>query len=252
MTNLPSDHPVEAVQGPPADPLASLHKMSRTAGLGSQEYVAVNATAVASVLLGLASILAVLLGTILLVVPIATIIVAGIAMRQINRSAGTQTGKGIALLGMVLALGCVGLFGGRELLHQRQVRGEQGEIVAKIEQLGKDLSQTNYDAAWELFGSRLKERVTKEQFVDVWTRVQASPLYGHISAMHSNGIVDVQIDRESGTTFARGVILVQLASGREDRREALFRKTEDQGWVIEDVQGFFAPPAPPQPQQHGP
>src|SRR5689334_14102784 len=162
-----------------ADPLASLHKMSRTAGLGTTEYVEVNSTAVAALLLGLASGLAVL-GSILLIIPAVALVVSILALRQIRHSAGTQTGTGIAILGMVLALLCIGLVGGREALHARQVAKEKDQILSLLEGLGKNLNQANYDAAWEQFGPRFKGRITKEEFTDRWTRVQASPYFGQI------------------------------------------------------------------------
>ena len=49
---------VNSPQGP--DPLAKLHKMSTTAGVASQQYVAVNTSAVIAALLGVASALALL------------------------------------------------------------------------------------------------------------------------------------------------------------------------------------------------
>ena len=52
-----------------ADPLSKLHKMSTTAGLASQQYVAVNIAAVMAALLGVASGLSVF-SPLLLVIPI--------------------------------------------------------------------------------------------------------------------------------------------------------------------------------------
>src|SRR4051812_25063806 len=95
-----------------ADELARLHHMSTTAGLGTQEYVAINPVAVAAVLLGLASALS-LLDNILLVVPIAAIICSLIAMKQIKNSNGTQTGKGLVTLGLLLSIGFAGFIGSR-------------------------------------------------------------------------------------------------------------------------------------------
>ncbi len=84
------------------DPLLHLHKMSTTAGVGNDDYVAVNVTAVVAVLFGLASLLAVL-NTVLLVFPIVGVILGVIAFRQVSHSNGTQTGKGLAVLGLGLS-----------------------------------------------------------------------------------------------------------------------------------------------------
>src|SRR5437763_244038 len=81
--------------------LASLHKMSTTAGVTNLGYVAVNQTAIVAALLGLASALA-FFGWLLLVIPIVGVVFAIVAIRQINDSSGTQTGRGLALLGLAL------------------------------------------------------------------------------------------------------------------------------------------------------
>src|SRR4051794_6725127 len=84
------------------DPLSHLHKMSTTAGLGSTDYVAVNGVAVATIFMGLASSLA-LLDVTLLAIPLVTVVLAIIALRQIANSNGTQTGRLLAWGGLVLA-----------------------------------------------------------------------------------------------------------------------------------------------------
>src|SRR3954454_3634686 len=99
----PQTPPENRKSSPPGDddPLSHLHKMSITAGLGSGEYIAVNGAAVAAVLLGLASALA-LMNELLLIIPFTGIIVAIVALRQIRRSNRTQTGVGLVVLGLVL------------------------------------------------------------------------------------------------------------------------------------------------------
>src|SRR5207248_1399492 len=84
------------------NPLASLYKMSTTAGVGTQEYVAINGTSIAALILGVGSVV-VVLSNILLVVPLAGVICALVAMRQIANSNGTQTGRGFAAIGLGLA-----------------------------------------------------------------------------------------------------------------------------------------------------
>ena len=103
--------PVESpgAHGANGDPLSKLYHMSNTAGVGTQEYVAINPTAVAALILGLASVLA-LLGSILLVVPAAGIVCGLVAISQIRKSNETQTGLALAACGLVLS---IGLGGGR-------------------------------------------------------------------------------------------------------------------------------------------
>src|SRR3954452_11695166 len=85
------------------DPLSSLYKMSRTAGLGTTEYVAINGAAVTAAILGLASALAIM-ADVLLVIPLVGIIFAIVALRQISHSSGTQGGRALAWAGLVLSL----------------------------------------------------------------------------------------------------------------------------------------------------
>src|SRR5438552_9086922 len=105
MTDLMPKRPADASTDNSGqdDPLAHLHKMSTTAGLGTTEYVAINPLAVTTIFLGLASALALLDNT-LLALPIAAVICGIFALRQISRSGGTQTGRGLAILGLLLAL----------------------------------------------------------------------------------------------------------------------------------------------------
>src|SRR5688572_22362990 len=86
-----------------AEHLAHLHKMSTTAGVTNQDYVAVNTVAIVAAVLGLASGLA-FFGWLMLVVPLAGIVFAVVAIRQINDSSGTQTGKGLAMIGLALCV----------------------------------------------------------------------------------------------------------------------------------------------------
>ncbi|WP_428938959.1 DUF4190 domain-containing protein [Fontivita pretiosa] len=224
---------------PGDDPLAKLHKMSRTAGLGSAEYVAINATAVAAIILGLLSFGAVL-SEVLLVLPLAAVVSGIIAIRQIRNSAGTQTGRGIALIGILLGLGFLGAVGGGKLLHLREVRQERGKIIALIEQFGQNLSRGDFEAVWEQFSPRFHQRVRKEDFLNLLSRMTSSPYYGKVLGVRSTGIVDVERDPQTGVYYGRGMILVDLEKSQEDdRRAALFSKTSQGQWVFEDIEGYF-------------
>src|SRR5690348_12044880 len=118
-TQQPETQPTETpASDPTADPaelhLARLHKMSTTAGLGSTDYVAVNTPAVIALILGLAS-AAVLIDPIFFVVPLAGLICSIMAISQIRRSNGTQTGLGLAALALLLTFGFSAFVGYRAL-----------------------------------------------------------------------------------------------------------------------------------------
>src|SRR5688500_6602889 len=118
------------------DPLASLHKMSNTAGITSQEYVAINIPSIIALLLGLASVVAVLT-PVLLVVPLAAVVTAFAALSQIRASNGTQTGRAFAILGVVLALEIGSFVVVREVTRRYQSQADRQAIAAKIDELGR-------------------------------------------------------------------------------------------------------------------
>src|SRR5437762_797964 len=89
------------------DPMTRLYKMSTTAGVGSQDYVAINNAAIVSVILGLCTALA-FLGIPFLIVGAAGIVFGIIAIAQIRHSNGTQGGIGLAVLGILLSLALAG------------------------------------------------------------------------------------------------------------------------------------------------
>src|SRR5207237_7613213 len=116
--------------------LAQLHRMSTTAGVTNVGYVAVNHTAIVAVLLGLASALA-FFGWLLLIVPVVGIIFAIFAVRQINDSSGTQTGKGLAYVGLLLCL----LLGGSAIaLRAMQLAGVRADDAAFASTLAESRS----------------------------------------------------------------------------------------------------------------
>src|SRR5690349_615074 len=109
MPEMKQDQTVSGVTSPAApvddlgpDPLRSLHKMSTTAGISSQEYVAINTAAVWTAALGVASLFA-LIDPILLVIPLAAVVFGFVALHQIKDSNGTETGRSWAWLGLLFA-----------------------------------------------------------------------------------------------------------------------------------------------------
>src|SRR5687768_5111201 len=90
-----------ATADPAPDPLHNLYRMSRTAGLGSGEYVAINNTSVIAFLMGVASVLA-LLNPFLLVFAVVAVVLGVMALIQIRSSNGTQTGRAFAIAGILL------------------------------------------------------------------------------------------------------------------------------------------------------
>ena len=142
-----------AAPDPAAEHLSHLHKMSTTAGVSNSDYVAVNPLAVVAALLGLASGLA-FAGWPLLVVPVVGIVFGVVAIRQINDSNGTQTGRGFAILGVAL---CVLLAGGmmaKRYVEAAAVRADEEAISSTIAQTGRLIGAGDYKQAYAQFTMR--------------------------------------------------------------------------------------------------
>src|SRR5690242_19183421 len=114
-------------QQPPADPIAALHKMSTTAGISTGEYVAINNLAISAAVLGLATAL-VFVGLPFLLLGLAAIGLGVVALRQIHDSNGTQGGRGLAILGILLALLLSGSAIARQMAGEAALRPEKQAI----------------------------------------------------------------------------------------------------------------------------
>lgn len=242
------------------DPAVSgLFRMSRTAGVGLQDYAEVNVLAVTGLLLGIASFLAVIVPDTLaiLLVPLAAAIVCVVAFVQVRRSNGTQTGLLLALGGLALALTFAGihLYGYfKTNWTERQWTGELNALVAKM--LPAATTQ-GANGAYELFDDRFREQVTLETFVRtmqprmaVVTEVKVSDLV--VYSASDDGIVTAQ------------TLLRLSGNGRSPEGELRpfsveepieFRRPVGQPWQIHGITGWFgatkAPPVPGAPGAAG-
>src|SRR5437667_6109780 len=131
--------------------------MSTTAGLGSGDYVAVNGAAVFALLLGMASAL-IFFADYLLVIPLTCVLVAIVAWVQINTSNGTQTGKALIVLALLLAVGFGGLVSARNIIAWQTTRDDRAAIMNLIDQLGNDIKTGDFQAAYCRFSGRLDSR----------------------------------------------------------------------------------------------
>ena len=231
-TSPPTDAP---------DPLAHLHKMSTTAGLGTTEYVAINGPSVVAVILGLASALAIVDKT-LLIVPLAGVICSIVALRQIGKSAGTQTGRGLAVLGLLLSLGFAGYVGYMGIAKASQEKSDKAAIEAIIVELTGYIQKGEFDKAYNLFSPRFQERVPLQRFKDVMGYVKSHPQYGNLKGMTTNGRYAFDSDENTGIRIGQVILLMNLDKFTEpSRQDAVFRVVGGQ-WKIENIPGLF--PAP--------
>lgn len=227
------------------DPLTHLHKMSTTAGLGSTDYVAINGPSVVAVILGLASALAVV-ATILLIVPIAGVICAAVALYQVGKSGGTQTGRGLAILGLLLSLGFAAYVGYAGIAKARQESRDQAAIELLITDFTGHAQKSEFDQAYALFSPRFQERVTPQQFTDTMRYVREHPTYGKLQGITTNGRYDFTSDPATGVRIGQAILLMQLDKIPDlSRMEAVFRLVGGQ-WKFDNIPSMF--PAPQQQQ----
>jgi hypothetical protein len=248
MTDVSPDNSAASSSGVPngKDPLSGLYKMSTTAGLGSADYVAINATSIVALLLGVASILCLIFGTGLLVVPVAAVICAVIAWRQISNSSGTQSGRILAIGGLALAL----VFGGMQLVRSAQAaarqRADEAELNAVISTFGDAIKAHNYDAAYALFSEAFSRQVPKADFVQKWKPLENHPTLGALKSVEGNGAFSFEFDSASDLRYAVTLLVLTFEKAQTPSRfDVVFRRQGDK-WVIENIPTLFnqQPPAP--------
>jgi hypothetical protein len=221
-----------------ADPSLKLHKMSTTAGLGSGDYVAINGTAIAALLLGITSSLVLFGLMLLMLIPLAGIVCAVLAFRQISDSNGTQTGRGLAALGLLLSLGFGGVYVGKETVESVRNSGDETQITAIISQIESAVKAEKYEDIYALCGDQFKQRVPVKQFVDRWRAMNNSPVLGKITAIQSK-LLKFETDPVTEERVSNGLVLFSFEKvPGQDRQGMIFRKVGDK-WVIADLPSAF-------------
>lgn len=240
----PSEAPVQRDPAADTDPLLHLHKMSTTAGLGTQEYVAINVTAVVAALFGVASVLA-MINNILLVIPLVGAVLAIVALTQIHNSNGTQTGKGLALIGLLLCGGLTLVLISAKVIEGIHRAQDQRSIAAVCEQFGSLVAQRKYDDAYNLFDADFQDRFKLDQFKNRLASIQEAKLAPPIDQITWNGLIQFQTD-EGGSDTAETVMKLHYKGLTGEQREgARFRKSDSGPWQIDNIPEMFPPPAPP-------
>lgn len=232
---------------PSSDPLASLHRMSTTAGVASAEYVAINLTAVIALVLGLASVLA-FFSNVLLVVPAAGIIFGLAALRQVSNSNGTQTGRALAALGVLVSVGVLGVYGYQGYQERAAEKAEEQAINTQVAALESALKSGAYDKAFELFSPQFKQmkQIPLDRFGKTWEAF--ANLYGKITSVKTNGLLQLSAD---GSSCATMLVIDTDKLPQPARRTVVLRRVEGK-WFIEDIpELFMAPPQAPPGQAGG-
>ena len=226
-----------AATAPAADPLHNLYRMSRTAGLGSGEYVAINNTAVAAFLMGLASVLA-LLSPYLLLFVIAAVILGAMALLQIGSSNGTQTGRAFATVGMLLALVFGGTTGGKMALAAADRRKAEAEVAEVIRQLGERLASREHAQAYgTLFSEKFREGFSEAEFTNRWESVERDA--GPVKSVEWGGRAEIEPARGNAPPRAAVRALFRFEKVAEPTPLAVALSQQEGEWVIESLGEFL-------------
>jgi hypothetical protein len=223
------------------DPLAHLHRMSTTAGLGSGEYVAINGAAVFALIVGIVSALCLFEETLFIVIPLVGVITAMVALRQIARSNGTQTGRGLAVIGLVLSIAFGGWMIYRKATERSRQSADRAAIESLIKQYGDTVRDGKFDQAYGLFSSRFAERVPLQTFTDRMRFVQEAPTYGKLKGATWNGLAEFETDPTTGAVNGIAAIMLEFEKApRPIRQDAFFHKDRSE-WRIENLPEMFPP-----------
>ncbi len=167
------------------DPIASLYKMSTTAGMGAGDYVEVNKTAVAAASLAVVSLLA-FLGWPFLLLGLVAVLCGMAALRQIRNSNGTQGGRLVAWFGI---LGAVAVAGGLvtvEMVRQADDAANGRQINALLDQFSKAMAAGDYEKARSLFVPEFQQKVSLEKFKAAWGTAAEMERLGRFVSLRSN------------------------------------------------------------------
>jgi hypothetical protein len=226
------------LDGGETDPFSHLHKMSTTAGLGSGDYVAINGTAIAAILLGVGSALVLFNNLVFLLIPVIGIVAAIVAFRQISESNGTQTGREVAVIGLLLSLGFGGYYTGATVYGNFRNRAAEDQIVSNVHHLGELLKSADYPDAYAMFDDRFRSRVPLAQFEGSWKQMAASPFVGQVQSIDWNHLLEFDTDPVDNSKLATGMMLLK-AKPTEKLRISMAFRNDGTGWLIDQIPQMF-------------
>jgi hypothetical protein len=225
------------------DPFLHLHKMSTTAGLGSGDYVAINGCAIAAILLGVGSAIVLFNNLIFLIIPLLGVIAGLLAFKQIAESNGTQTGREVAAVGLLLSLAFGGFYSAKTVYATFRNRSDEEQIVSNVRKLGELVKSQSFPEAYALFDDRFKKRVPLAVFETGWRRVTNSPVLGQVQSLDWNHLLAFDIDPVDGSQIATGMMLLKGKPQTAFRMNMGFRN-EGSGWLIDQLPQLFPADAP--------
>jgi hypothetical protein len=236
--NVSPEAPAASSPDDAVDSLKGLHRMSTTAGVGAQDYVAINPMSVAAIVFGLATVIA-FLSNVLLIIPVAGVVCGILAIRQINRSSGTQTGKALAWAGVILSVGLSAIIIGQQVVEAAITRGDEQEIAQVIDRFGQHAVDGELDQAYALFSARFAQSVPRSRFDQQMRTFQQHPLYGRLQSIEWNGRAVFDVDRTANLEVAAIMVIIQYEQAQAQFRHQLMLRKEAEQWLIDDFQALF-------------
>lgn len=218
--------------------LSRLHKMSTTAGIATQEYVAINSMAIAAAVVGLATAVVLTGYSVFLVLAVAGVVCGILALQQIRDSAGTQGGRGIAVLGIVLSL----LFGGigiaQLVLESRRERADAVLVAQGIKDIGALLAAGEFKKAYESTDPVFQRTHPYTRWEQVF-KGQAEA-FGKLIKFDGNGIVQFTTLADGTYTGVTMIVAQWEKRPGEDARLATYLTPDESGkWrIYRIIQGF--------------
>lgn len=227
-----------------AEPLGHLYKMSPTAGVATTDYASINSTSIVTMVVGAASVLA-LLNPYMLFIPAVGLICGIVAVRQIRDSNGTQVGRGLAwgglLLSVLLGGGVSTVQIGRSVMRQ----ADQRDIAAKIETIGKQIHDGQYEAIYDQASPRLRSKVPRDQFLREISSLNAVPQLGKLEYLRwNNEPMQFQVNPDSGVQQAAAMALEKLEKISDPGRELTAFVKEGGSWSLFAIPRLIGGEAP--------
>jgi hypothetical protein len=158
-----------------------------------------------------------------------------VAWRHIAGSNGTETGKPLAAIGLVLSLLLGGGIFGKEVADRVRARGDARQMQAIADQLTRHLKARDYGPAYDLFSTAFRQRISPDQFKARWEALQQT---GSLQSVVWNGVLPVYETVEGGQGVAGVVSMAVDFQDREGRFTFVFHKSAE-AWQLDNIPEVF-------------
>lgn len=223
--------------------LAHLKRMSGTgSAFGATEYVAINPTSIASLLLGFATLLSAL-ANLFLFIPIVGVVCGIIAIRQIRNSNGTQSGIGLAAGGILLSLIIGGGIMAHDALAWSATQSHSRQCAQIITKFGEEIKAQHDDVIYNTMTTEMfRSNVDYGAFHGTLDSIRRNSSVGSLVGFRWNGApMEFQSLGEGNGNIAMTEAVVEFSGNRESLGRQEFRLSDREGtWKIDALPHLFA------------